>query len=352
MKRASFYRILKLNQTFDLYRLKLAWVLFSDLVGLRHLVVQLDPAMVCNLRCKMCYFGDPEYAKRKRRAKTTRFSYEELVTLSNIFFPKALALNIGAAGEPTMYKNIANVVQLAHKHKVPTVSLTTNGQALTPDQVKDLVKYGLDEIILSVHGVKKETYEHFMAPAKFDKLLDLLRLLMNEKIAANSVTPHIRINYTVNTENLYELESFFDVFGEYDFDSLQIRPVVEIKNAPYKWQNISNHLTQYHKILDTLTDKCAQKNVRLIATRNDPTLKNTKRKSNTKSFLLDAMLRTIKPGVIWKKDFDWENESYRDYLSRIKFRKFLLRGMFLNKRSFTRDFGDKENIYLTYEVLD
>ena len=191
-----------------------------------------------------------------------------------------------------------------------------------------------------------------MAPAKYEKLHKLLACIKEERIAKNSSNPQIRINYTVNTENLYELETFFDVFGKYGIDTLQIRPVVEIKNAPYKWQVMSGHLVQYHRILDTLSDRCAQNGVRLIATRSDPTLKKTKRKSNNKSYLLEAILRQVKPGQVWKKDYDWENESYRDYLSRIKFRQFLLRGVFLKRYSFTRDFGDKENIYLTYEISD
>ena len=349
MKRSNFYRLIRLNQIVRSHRLKLLWVLIADSVGLRHLVVQFDPVNLCNLRCTMCYYGNPEYTKRKRKG-AVRFSEEEVGQLAERFFPLTLALNVGAAAEPTVYKNVDHIVSLAKRHGVPTVSMTTNGQALTDSQIKALVHAGLDEIIVSCHGVNKETYEKFMVNATYDKFISLLDRITKEKQRAGSSLPHLRINYTVNPENLDELVSFFPQFREYDISTLQIRPVVDIPDAPYQWESFAPYEERYHEILGQLEAQCKDSNISLLATRTDPTLKKRAKKDNYKSLILDAVLRPIKPGQVWKKDFDWKNETYRQYRSRKMFRRNLLKAIFGTRNSLNKLVGDKPDIYLTYEV--
>ena len=279
-----------------------------------------------------------------------RFSEEEVNHLAQSFFPLALATNIGCAAEPTVYKNVDQIVTLAKRYRVPTVSMTTNGQALTRDQIKSLVDSGLDEIIVSCHGVNKDTYEKFIVNATYDKFISLLDSIKKEKQRSRLSLPHIRINYTVNPENLDELTDFFPRFGKYDISTLQIRPVVDIPDAPYQWESFEPHQDRYHEILGQLETQCAKRKVTLLATRTDPTLKKRAKKDNYKSIILDAVLRPIKPGQVWKKDFDWKNETYRQYRSRKMFRRNLLRGIFGTRNSLNKLVGDKADIYLTYEV--
>jgi molybdenum cofactor biosynthesis enzyme MoaA len=331
------------------HRLKLLWVLIADTLGLRHLVVQFDPVNLCNLRCTMCYYGNPDYTKRKRKS-AVRFSEEEVDQLAQIFFRSALALNIGCAAEPTVYKNVERIVALAKRHRVPTVSFTTNGQVLTDPQIRTFIDLGLDEIIVSCHGVDKETYEKFMVNAAYDKFVALLDRITKEKRRAQSSLPHLRINYTVNPQNLNELSDFFSRFGEYDITTLQIRPVVDIADAPYQWESFEPYQERYHQIIEQLEAQCVERNILLLATRSDPTLKKRAKKDNSKSFILDSVLRPIKPGQVWKKDFDWKNETYRQYRSRKKFRLNLLKVIFGTHGSVKKLVGDKPDIYLTYDV--
>jgi hypothetical protein len=65
-----------------------------------------------------------------------------------------------------------------------------------------LVEAGLDEITLSTHGVNKETYKTQMQGASFDTYHHNLKTIVDLKRQLGMKTPAIRINYTVNPDNL------------------------------------------------------------------------------------------------------------------------------------------------------
>ena len=298
----------------------------------------------------MCYYGNPEYTKRKRKDKY-RFSEPDIKALAKIFFPKTLALNIGAAAEATVHKNFVDIILLAKQYKVPSVSLTTNGQKLTSAEISSIVSSGLNEIILSVHGVSPETYEHFMGNAKFSKLLEVLDKVKLEKDRAGTNLPEIRLNYTANPSNFRELKDLVARFKSYDITTLQVRPVVDIPDAPYEWEDFSPYRKEYDEILRSVFRDCHKNGIRLLATFSDPTLKKRKRKHNPRASILDMVLRPIKPGVVWKKNFDWQNETYREYCRRISYRSELLKYALFPARWIHHKDIEKEDIYLTYDVM-
>jgi len=299
----------------------------------------------------MCYYGNPDYTKRKRKHQY-RFSDDELRKLAKEFFPLALTLNIGAAAEATVHKNYLDLIFLAKRYGVPSVSLTTNGQKITAEEVTQLVASGLDEIILSVHGVTAQTYEHFMRNASFEKFIALLGALHLEKRKQGSEKPEIRLNYTANPSNFREIRTFIEQFAKFDISTVQVRPVVDIPEAPYEWEDFTPYSQEYREVLKSLEADCSARNIRLLATYTDPTLKKRKRRENPRASILSYVLRPIKPGQVWKKNFDWPNESYRSFCKRTQFRQSLLKQVLSLGRSSTSALTEKADIYLTYDVKD
>jgi molybdenum cofactor biosynthesis enzyme MoaA len=156
MQTKDYYRLLRLNRLIKSHRPKVAGVLLLHLLRRRHLFIRFDPALACNLRCRMCYFSNDDYRKREHGV----FTPADVERLARLFFPLALQLNIGCIAEPTTYKHYASLVKIAKSYKVPHVGFVTNGQALDEQNLDELVDFGLDELIISVHGCTKETYEN------------------------------------------------------------------------------------------------------------------------------------------------------------------------------------------------
>lgn len=298
-------------------RLKFAAALTAEVLGLRYLMVRFDPVNACNLRCGMCYFSNDGWVKEHGRG---RFGWDDIDRLATFFFPQALQLFLGCATEPTVFKGWPGIIHLAKMYRVPFVSLTTNAQLLTPESIGKVIDYRLDEIVVSAHGVRQATYETLMKNASHEKFhANLAELTAAKQRAGHG--PKLRVNYTVNPDNLDELAEFFDVFGAYDIASLQVRPVVEHQGA-YRNNDLSAYLGRYDEIIRLLEHQCGERGVKLIANREDPTYSA----ENPFAVVYEAaVLRYIGPIKVWKEDFDWRKETYAEYKQRTGFRSFLAR---------------------------
>ncbi len=312
----SAYSLIRLNRLISSHRVKFFSVWCAHTAGLRHLFLRFDPVIACNLRCTMCYFSDDEYRKKNKGT----FTAEEIRRLGELFFPRTLQLIIGCGTEPTLYRDFPDIVALAKRYRVPFVGLTTNGQLLTESHLRSLIANGLDEITLSVHGVRKETYERFMVNASFERFHETLRTLDALKKEAGSARPRLRMNYTVNAENLEELSGFFDEFGRYAIATLQVRPIMDIGGA-YRTALGSDLHGRYTEIVGTLAGECRVRNVTFLANRESPDYGG----ENYYSVIVPAVRRYISPQLVWQSDFRWREESYRQYCRRIGWGKELLR---------------------------
>jgi molybdenum cofactor biosynthesis enzyme MoaA len=311
--------LLRLNRLIASNRLKFLAVLTADLIGARHLILRFDPVQACNLRCGMCQFSDDQWLKHH---PVKRFSDDDIHRLAEMFFSQALQLHIGCAMEPTVYKGYPSLVTLGKRYKIPYVNLATNGQLLTPAAIRLMIEAGLDEITLSTHGINKDTYEQLMRGASFVTYHRNLKTLVDLKRELGKNKPAIRINYTVNPDNLLELSGFFDRFGDYQIDTLQVRPIIDLGNTDYKNKDMTGQIEQYNEIMDNLTLECHRRNVLLLANRVDPTYQL----NNKYAVVYDkAVLRYLGPGGVWKDDFDFRTETYREHMSRIGYRRELLR---------------------------
>jgi uncharacterized Fe-S cluster-containing radical SAM superfamily protein len=310
--------LLRINRMVRSNRLKFLYVLLADLLGWRHTVVRFDPASACNLRCAMCYFSNDQWYAAHAGP---RFTEAEVSRIAELFFGEALQLYIGCAREPTMYKAYPDIVRLAKEAGVPFVSLVTNAQLLDDRSIAALIGYGLDEITVSVHGITPESYHRFMPNARFDRLHRNLALLTSHRRESSQHRPKLRINYTANRENLDELADFFQVFGDYDVQCLQVRPMTDIGGIVGADRDISTCLPRYKAVIEGLGRDCASRGVTLLANTDDP----LNRKANARAVVYEnAVLRLIAPGQVWKDGFDPASMDCRSFKARIGYRRQLL----------------------------
>jgi MoaA/NifB/PqqE/SkfB family radical SAM enzyme len=311
--------LVRLNRLITSNRLKFLAVLAADLIGVRHLILRFDPVLACNLRCGMCFFSDDEWLEHN---PIKRFSDDEIKRLADMFFPQAMQLHIGCVAEPTVYKGYPFLVTLGKRYKIPFIGFTTNGQLLTPANIELMLEAGLDEITLSTHGIKKDTYEGLMRGASFEKYHRNLRTLVDLKRASQQKKPAIRINYTVNPDNLSELYGFFDLFGEYDISTLQVRPIIDFGNTEYKNKTLTRHSAEYNEIVDFLIEECHRRDISLLANKYDPGYDQI---NNFAVVYEKAVMRYLGPGKVWMDGFDFKSETYREHMRRIGYRRELLR---------------------------
>ncbi len=325
----SIYHIIQLNRLVKNHRVKFAAVLAAHHLNLRHLFLRFDPVMACNLRCQMCYFSDDQFRKDNKGI----FKPEEVDRLARMFFPKAVQLVIGCGAEPTLYKNYPDLVKLAKEYRVPFVGLTSSGQLITAEQVERLFSYGLNELSLSVHGVRKETYERLMVNASYERFQEVLSQFAALKQTNSSSGPHLRFNFTVNPDNLEELADFFKVYGRYPIKTLQVRPIMDIGQSDYRNFGLGLCSETYNRTIESLAKEAKERGITFLANRYDPTY--DAESENYGSVILDSVHRYISPQRVWRNDFNWREETYDEFCRRIGWSQRLRTALFSHRDALT-----------------
>ncbi|MDL2254665.1 radical SAM protein [Bacteroidales bacterium OttesenSCG-928-J16] len=319
----KIYALLKLNRIVKSRRIKSLGIFLLHVFRQRYIAVFFDPVLGCNFRCKMCYFSDPNYRKDTKGV----FNPDELPKLADAFFGRALKLQIGCGAEPSLYQHNTDIIRLAKQRGVPYISMTSNANLFSDTDLWEFAKAGLDEMTLSLHGVVRESYEYFMTNGSYDKFLQTLETLT----AVKKEYPNfkIRINYTVNNDNVKELALFFEHFSTYSFDILQIRPIQEIGDSEYKTFSWDALREVYDDVILKVRQDCAERGVVCIApSKNDL----EELSSASDQSLVESAYCYISPKYIWKDDFDLQKERFNSYSKKHHIGRMLFKNIFAKKR--------------------
>ena len=323
---------------------------FAKLLGLYYLIatrkrflgVFFDPMLSCNLRCKMCYFSNPE----KREDLHGVVSTSTIDDVRRLLLPYAMKFQIGCGAEPTLFPQLKEMVKTAREAKVPYISLTTNGQLIGSGKtdLNSLVEAGLSEITLSLHATNKEDYEDLMPGAHFDILMKTLNKIGEVKRRWPDFA--VRVNFVVNSQNYLCLKenNFFDIWDKCGLqpDIIQLRPVQKIGET--EWTDFDNSFLQeeYESTVGNVVKRAKERGIRCLF----PSLKELETidsaPSNSAALMEDISYCYVSPRFFYKDDFD-PSDTLFSYHRRKKTKLRLLRSIFRPDRSHKKDVTKKLN---------
>jgi len=125
---------------------------------------------------------------------------------------------------------------------------------------------------------------------------------------SGTAIPKLRINYTANPENLEELDDFFEVFGLYPIDVLQVRPVMDI-GGKYRQQFTDADSPRYRAVISRLEGACRQNNVTLLANKEDATYQEENRDAD----LAELVYTYISPRWARSVTSTWNEFNFRKF---------------------------------------
>ena len=269
----NIYNILRLGTQIKSRRLKLLGIWLFHVLGKRYIGVFLDPVLACNFRCKMCYFSDEE----KRKSLRGTLKYEEIEAIAGSLFHRVLKLQIGCGADPTVHKDLVKIIALGKRYNVPYVSLTTNGNLMTNGKF-DLFR----RLLADVAEIKKQ-HPQFK----------------------------LRINYTINNDNLEELNRIWEVVGD-ELDILQLRPIQKIGESEYQDFDLTNIYARYDAILVPLIEECRRKHIICLAPdkQNIIVLEENDADDNSIEKITYCY---VSPQECWQDEFDYRTETFESY---------------------------------------
>ena len=317
----DIYRLMKYARRVKSPRLKMLGLWLMHVCRRRYLGLFFDPVLACNLQCRMCYFSDPE----RRKTLHGVMPIERVRQLADGLFHRALKLQIGCGAEPTLYKNLEEVVRLAKQKQVPYVSITTNGNLLTTEKLETLIAAGLDEMTLSVHGLKPTTYETLMQGAKFGRFLSLLESI--KAVKQEHPAFKVRINYTMNTDNVDDLALFPEVFRDVPIDVLQLRPVQKIGNSAYTDFSTDHILDVYNSIIAPLVMHCKALGITCLVPSKDAVSALPDDTPPLEKAVYDMTYCNIEP-TGWNENYDLDHDTFETYSRRTHRARRMLKMVF------------------------
>ena len=177
------------------------------------LLVQVFPIYACNLRCRYCHFSIP----RERRHFVTDWNrmnlgmYKQMVDDLLAFPVKPRVLRFVGIGEPLLHGDIVEMVRYAFRRGcAERTEILTNGLLLAPFVSDELIRAGLDRMVISVQGTSAEKYREVCGrDVDFDKFLENLRHLHYRK---GPMQVHIKA-IDCALDGPEDVARFYDLFG-------------------------------------------------------------------------------------------------------------------------------------------
>ncbi len=119
-------------------------------------VLMIEPTNLCNLRCPLCPSGDGRLTRARGMMDSATFDRILKQTQGAVKF-----LQLWNQGEPLLHPDLPWMIRRAKQHGM-FVSMSTNGHPLAdPSVAGNIVRSGLDHLIVSVDGATQETYARY-----------------------------------------------------------------------------------------------------------------------------------------------------------------------------------------------
>lgn len=140
----------------------------------------------CNSYCIFCYAA-------AKRGKIKSLTTEEAKTKMHEALERGVSIIDFNGGEPTIRKDIINLVRYAKKLGFSQIAITTNGQMFSYyNFAKKMIDAGLDHVVVSIHGHTSILHDiHTRVSGSFQKLVKGIRNLRKIKpdiyICSNTV---------------------------------------------------------------------------------------------------------------------------------------------------------------------
>jgi MoaA/NifB/PqqE/SkfB family radical SAM enzyme len=189
---------------------------------------EIETVNACNATCAMCTVND--WGKHRNPFMSDEMFKkiaDELIESKDI----VRTINLSRDGEPLLDKKLEEKITYLKESGIKHITFSTNASILNNKRTLALLKSGLDEIMFSIDGLKKETFEKIRAGLCFEKIVDnVLNFIKLRNETSSSVK--IRVRMVLQEENVAEVEEW----GKYWRGFLREPDSVYAKNI-HGWGN-------------------------------------------------------------------------------------------------------------------
>jgi tungsten cofactor oxidoreducase radical SAM maturase len=192
-------------------------VLHPCLPDIRKLYI--EPTTACNLRCHTCIrniWGDPIAHMSMATFHNLEESLKGLPNLQRVVFT--------GFGEPLTHPRLLDMVEAVRKYDL-AVTVGSNALLLTSKIARELIKLGVDRVMVSIDGGKPETFANVRG-AMLAQVIEHVRGLNEAKHQLQSLFPAVGIEFVALRSNVDELSDLVKLAAQLEVSRLLVSNVL------------------------------------------------------------------------------------------------------------------------------
>jgi radical SAM protein with 4Fe4S-binding SPASM domain len=179
--------------------------------------LSIEPTTACNLGCPECPSGLKQFTR-----PTGKLDLELHRTMLQQVKKHVFYINYYFQGEPFLHPQFLDLIKEAKKEKIYTAT-STNAHFITKEKATEIVKSGLDRLIISIDGLTQETYEQYRVHGQLEKVIEGSKFLVDAKKEQKSQTPHLIFQFLAVKPNEHEIPAVFSLASELEIDEVRIK---------------------------------------------------------------------------------------------------------------------------------
>ena len=198
---------------------------------------------LCNLNCPQCDIGN-----KLTNRKNNFLNYDIYCKIIDEIGTTMLDAIFYFQGEPLLNKNFVKYISYAKQYNIYTIT-STNAQIINKSIALDIVKSGLDRIIISIDGTTQEVYEKYRKGASLSKSIESIKFLNEAKTELNSKTPCIEAQFIVFRFNEHQISEFKQLAPIWGANKISIKSAqIHSPNENSEIIPTINKYSRYNKI--------------------------------------------------------------------------------------------------------
>ena len=115
---------------------------------------EIDTTNICQLKCPLCHTG-----KGTIHRDQGVMDFGLFTSVVDQIKHSCMWLTLYSWGEPFLNLRIHEYIEYAHKQKIATIISSNLNKPLTPEMAEQVIRSGLDVLIVSLDGVTQDVYE-------------------------------------------------------------------------------------------------------------------------------------------------------------------------------------------------
>jgi radical SAM protein with 4Fe4S-binding SPASM domain len=235
VRRISFSKFINYSRLVIEYRRK------NAILGSYPTIAVIDPTNICNLKCPLCPTGQ---GRQNKRGSMEVDLFQKIIGELSPYLFEVWLYNWG---EPFLNSSIFELIEITNKSNISS-TISTNLNYFPEGYERNLIKSGLERLVVSFDGVSQESYSTYRRGGKIDQVIENVERIVDAKKSAKSILPLIKLQFLVNRFNEHEMTQAERLAEKLNVD-------IEFKSFMFnakkdsmrrKWEPLNRKFTRYN----------------------------------------------------------------------------------------------------------